>query len=786
MIGLSRSGPTKLFFLALSLSALAGCFQEPNALARIDEVLPEGTLTAADRAELDRDGVVVLLGLNEAHVTVVGDFEFLLSYTDEMDFLDGLQERRSMRPQLEPMLATTWIPIADGRFPAEDLRGNMLRRMYEALREKVDVHQDFGHLSGDPDCEFKGEITIVVHREVPFSTLIQVFFTAGQAQFGNLTLITYGASKGPPVAPTENAWSLDPLSREDLLGQRSGAPVSGGGLRSLNGKTPPEGRFTVDDSAATFTIRAGDNEDGQLIHGGIAPADSPVGTIFPDPGNPYLYPSFTAAAASAKNPVLPSLEMLLHLSKQADDALIGAIERDRSPSREEWLSDAVAALDVNNDPEAVAWLTTAALLGKLDVNSWNLSAETTDKAKAQAAEFLADPKLSAPLGIYSADDELGAIFRRDRWLLKQMTTQRPEDLAVAGSLKELLESHPALRSDHDRAKALQGVLTNAPSGASLLDVDPDKLPRYFHFMAPAGGPETDLMDELGGTANVAGATMALVVQGVRSGEVQLRPEADSGWYDHQLWALEPLLLLPHKDKIEPNAGYIKRLEDAFKAAFAMRRESHVKSLHLPAIGAPPPPPIVVDVAPDFRVEPVPTHYQRSADAYRFLEDKVLNPHFGTRWRDWEEGALAAGIALAEDRYRSAAAISRADLGLAYGATDWSVEETDTWLRDWRDDPAMNEDLRFMIPFGEDNNGTTIAWTVMGVKTIDIEVEYVVPPQITLSEPGQEVVVNTHPRSYTLLMPVFQETMVANILSREEFRALADTHRYQADLMQALR
>ncbi len=57
-----------------------------------------------------------------------------------------------------------------------------------------------------------------------------------------------------------------------------------------------------------------------------------------------------------------------------------------------------------------------------------------------------------------------------------------------------------------------------------------------------------------------------LIRRVRSGEVRLVPRNESGWYDHQTWALEPLLVpdgKPESALLELGKRYRKHLEDLF-------------------------------------------------------------------------------------------------------------------------------------------------------------------------------------------------------------------------------
>jgi len=105
---------------------------------------------------------------------------------------------------------------------------------------------------------------------------------------------------------------------------------------------------------------------------------------------------------------------------------------------------------------------------------------------------------------------------------------------------------------------------------------------------------------------------------IRSGAVDLRPRLESGWYDHQVYALETLLL-PEKgaerDKLLLTKAYKKRMLEAFQALLTKRRETHVRQLMAAKAHAMARP---SEVTPRRRVEPCPTYYLRTARAYSCL------------------------------------------------------------------------------------------------------------------------------------------------------------------------
>ena len=139
---------------------------------------------------------------------------------------------------------------------------------------------------------------------------------------------------------------------------------------------------------------------------------------------------------------------------------------------------------------------------------------------------------------------------------------------------------------------------------------------------------------------------------MRSGEISLKPGGRSGWYDHQTWSLEPLLVpdrMPEAARLELGKRYRKHLEDLFRGALALARETHAKQAGggrggyggaTPASDLGPP-------RPDRRAAAQPL-YARRAAGYRFVRS-VLEEAFGADALDGmhrltPEGASTAGLA----------------------------------------------------------------------------------------------------------------------------------------------
>lgn len=75
--------------------------------------------------------------------------------------------------------------------PEDELRGQTITRLYDVLLAKAEEAKRIGEASGKEDLKFKGRILIQVDKDMPFSVVRTVMYTAGQAQFGEFKFVVY-------------------------------------------------------------------------------------------------------------------------------------------------------------------------------------------------------------------------------------------------------------------------------------------------------------------------------------------------------------------------------------------------------------------------------------------------------------------------------------------------------------------------------------------------------------------------------------------------------------------
>lgn len=72
-----------------------------------------------------------------------------------------------------------------------DMQGQQIPELYEVLYEKAEQAKALAERSNNPDLAFKGRVLLQVDKEMPYSVLRAVMYTAGQAQFGEFKFVVY-------------------------------------------------------------------------------------------------------------------------------------------------------------------------------------------------------------------------------------------------------------------------------------------------------------------------------------------------------------------------------------------------------------------------------------------------------------------------------------------------------------------------------------------------------------------------------------------------------------------
>lgn len=556
------------------------------------------------------------------------------------------------------------------------------------------------------------------------------------------------------------------------------------------------------------------------------------GALFPTRGE-----ALAAAAAIEGADVIPSIEVFSGMLKPFDDGLYAAVELAVEdgvdgllPAKRDLLHgllaaalDAAAQASETRRPylEAAAVHLGAALLAGGEDPA--LPADLRPRAEAALARFDADLLLSRPMGFYGWSPALEGLYRQDRFLQNRLGNDSDAEVGMFAAMAALLQADPDLEAEYARVLALYGGLTNPyasyPVSAlfdeaadlSALDDVPGLAARFrashpapfvcsgvtLAFVPASSSRDSDYFASLY-CANPPPAGTSLIdvlIDGIRTGAVDLVPDEASGWYDWQLYALETLLLPnrgPESDHLLLTAAYKQKLVDTFKSLITQHRETHVKQLAVPMAGSAGT--ASFELYPKFDAEPFPTFYLRTARGYRFLGN-VLTAVLG-------EGVLEATHRLNEDGTRAeaplAAELDRA-ARRAYGLylltaasvglrpedglladeladldAEACVEAARTWLDGWQDDPDVLADPRVIVPtFGGD---TITYWATLGVKALRVEAEFAADHAPEVVDSGWCELEGVVPHEYVLLTEVMREVRLPASTpppSRETLRRVCD-------------
>ncbi|HOX04992.1 MAG TPA: hypothetical protein PK280_01210 [Planctomycetota bacterium] len=520
-----------------------------------------------------------------------------------------------------------------------------------------------------------------------------------------------------------------------------------------------------------------------------------------------LYPSYAVAARAGGQDVLPSVNMIDGKAKQFDDGLYAAVDLAAYKGIEKRLAgcrDLVKRLAAR----APAGSEAAALLGAAQALAAGETKTGSPAGDAALKDFLDSQVASKPIGFYTWSKELEALWRVERFLAQE---RKP---GVAGELGAALKSDPQLLADYRKFVGLFRKLTN-PLACLTLDELPDgKLTAEVIaaeakkrgirraavcFLPPSTCRESELAERL--ELPATGSLMREFMKRIKSGEIDLKPGQNAGWYDYQVYALETLLV-PQKgeerDKLVLSARYKQRMQEAFSAILTKRRETHARQLPAVTKGAPPRPP--TRVQPRLRLEPAPSYYLRTARAYAFVEtllkaelgEEALKELYGLRFRELggtvgkknlseRDDSLAVELASMRALYHGLYLVSCEDLGLAPALLDGEVADqaaarlgAENWLANCARDPDLAADTRVAVPvicYGM----STELWATLGVRLTRFKAEYAFGPSIR--QPGGEwqECHETRPAEYLIPVDTFVSFTVRGnrVLDRKELREMIE-------------
>ena len=472
---------------------------------------------------------------------------------------------------------------------------------------------------------------------------------------------------------------------------------------------------------------------------------------------------------------------LMYRAKQIDDGLVAALELAAQRGLGKLQAKSKLLLELAKR-SADPLLHAACILGGLKKAGGFFSRKGPGQDEAKA--LLADQGKTKPLGFYTWSKELQQLFRQDRALQEELD---------APAVLQVLRAAPELMRAYQAQLRFAARIANPPAEPDLF--------AGGRFLPTARAPERTLGLALYGNAPIPEGfeLMRELVARVRGGKIDLTPGATSGFYDHQLAPLAALLAPERNERLESGAGWEKRLEDLARAAWALARETQIKQLDAMMMGsrAPRVPPRRVHLRPALRVEPLPAYYALRATSYRFLREQMAEL-IGEAALDGiprltpdgpGDHSVLQTLRDAEALFRGAHAAALEDLGLPAppGASAFSE-----WMRnrDRSNDDDQIRDGRMMVPvFFDVQRRKYKVWAMLGWVVAGASVEFTARPRVVSvdrleGQPDEPELVWTGDNC-AYWQPVMVETYVSELLDRDEFRALCDTHRSQAEILRAL-
>lgn len=448
-------------------------------------------------------------------------------------------------------------------------------------------------------------------------------------------------------------------------------------------------------------------------------------------------------------------------------------------------------------------LAVAAALGQTPIE---LSPQRRKQVEASMEAFLADPIQSKPLGFYPWTDELSRCYQQHKRLQAELG-EVPD--AGLEQLVELLRTHPELAESYTATLGLQEKLTNPLAFRDLRPLlggvgsDPAQPAEDIAILPPSRSPEGELLKKLLRDDSAPAVTnlMEEVLKRVQSGRLDLCPRSNSGWYDHQLWALEPLARpnrAPEAERLRCAKGYCKALEDLFKGVYALTRETHVATLEVASeMGVSMPARRKVIIRPELSVEPLMTCYGRRADSYRFVR-QVVEAHFGLAGLGQMrrltpngpvESDLGSELKAMEQLFRGAQRTVARELGFPQPPVGTSPDDETrfrAWLNGYKDDPDVWADQRMMVPVSYNPwSGGIRVWAFLGWRLNRLEVSFARKPRVVKTECSDRSLaydLKFDGAGYLSAYPVFAEIWVSKLLNREEFRAHCDKYKTEAAIL----
>jgi hypothetical protein len=588
----------------------------------------------------------------------------------------------------------------------------------------------------------------------------------------------------------------------------------------------------LSDKQTTFDPELADRRplEGWLVNQSEAVIKLDVPLVLPDSEGDLLvlHPSYQAALAATKQnrswmKTLPSVNLLDGKAKQFDDGLYAALDQAYFTGVADKLDSHQALVKrlldkVGPESPAAPFLAAGLTLGGQETAATDVAARDEWIRK-----FRTNPSLAKPISFYTWNPTLEKCWAFMRYFQQSL----PEGDPIVAALVAALASDSALQADYDQAAGFYAKLTNPLSRLSLGDLvgadvsTPEKIDALrtskgvsaagVAFFPPSTSREFELYSKLFPLGLPENANlMQELVRAIRSGKIDLTPRENSGWYDHQVFALETMLLPEvgeEHHKLLLTKPYKKRMLEAFAALITKRRETHARQLDAPKATAAAPPQELENVSPRLRVEPCPSYFVRTARSYAFLHnfltaslgEETLRALRGLRQEGERETDLATELAAQRDLFYGLYLVSCEDIGhkpaLKEGEADAEAcyAAATAWLEKLDAEQDLAADTRVAVPIYVDpQKGTLRLWVTLGVRMTKLSAHFVRAPRLKPAEgEGEWKQVEDwklQPVDYLIAVDEFAEVEVPTLSppNREELRKLCDQHQTKEKIVEALR
>ncbi len=559
--------------------------------------------------------------------------------------------------------------------------------------------------------------------------------------------------------------------------------------------------------------------------------------------------------------VLPSLAMMQHKAKVFEDRLMAAITEHihfRASSlgggMDALFGELLAAVlasppQVGEDMQAIVHLAAGLQLGGAELPP--LSDEAERARQREEKTFLENEIQSKLIGFYVDSPALRRVFRQSRFFQQEIATATAIQIAFA------LQKQPELQRRYECLLALNQRLHNPGGTFSLADAlsvlggeqDANNLCRaltekFDHvrgcsisLLPYATSRETEFFERLYAASPFLSHENSInqLLRAVRSGELSLYPEGDSGWYDYKSYSLEPLVMpecAQEYDKLSMSSDYKKYLLDLFKSALAQRRETHLYAMQPTscsgdAIPTDLPPPEFT-LIPELALEPSASYLLRTAQAFQFVLRALreLLPEEELERIILEDGrSLTATTEEIARLYYGLYLYVCEDIGMAPYMDEIDLEPAAAesakviakeWVETIADDPDFCLDTRYAVPVMlAPLQGQARYWLCLGVTMKRLYVRWRRPALRFYEADSGEVLFELGPHQegegygsdmglwkwcQTQGIDIHNETSTRYLLpvqvfavadgplepfTREEFRALCDRHQNQKAIVRAV-